>query len=295
MKQIMKMSAITVLSAFLITGLSGCEELDSFLNEYKSGNVSVDDGTGLDVYFLDVGQADSAYITCGGEAMMIDGGNKADSDYVVSFLKSHNTDELKYVFATHVHEDHVGGLAGALTQCDVQRVFCSKSSYSSKAFNDFKDKAEMRGADIEIPEPGDEYSLGSCTITVLAPYETSDEENDNSIVLKLEYGDTSFLFTGDAQNSEEKDMLSNCRRDLKADVLKVGHHGSETSTGYEFLREVMPDYAVISVGKDNSYGHPDDSVISRLQDEGASIYRTDENGIIKVHSDGKEISVECEK
>lgn len=295
MKQIMKIAAITVLSAALITGLSGCEELDSFLNEYNSSNVSVDDGTGLDVYFLDVGQADASYITCGGESMMIDGGNKADSDYVVSFLKSHNTDELKYVFATHVHEDHVGGLAGALTQCDVQRVFCSKSSYSSKAFNDFKDKAKMRGADVEIPEPGDKYSLGGCTITVLAPYETSDEENDNSIVLKLEYGDTSFLFTGDAENGEEKDMLSNCRRDLKSDVLKVGHHGSETSTGYEFLREVMPEYAVISVGKDNSYGHPDDSVISRLQDEGASIYRTDENGIIKVHSDGKEISVECEK
>ena len=289
MKRILTLCALVAASFFI----GGCDV--SYLSGYLDDREFTPDADGLNVYFLDVGQADSAYITCGGESMMIDGGNKADSDYIVSFLDDIGENDLKYVFGTHVHEDHIGGLAGALTQCSVERAFCSKTSYDSKAFSDFKEKAEDQGVELEVPEPGDEYILGGCSITVLGPDEIGDDENNNSIVLKLEYGDTSFLFTGDAESSEEKQLLEDWGSKLRSDVLKVGHHGSETSSSYSFLREVMPEYAIISVGKGNSYGHPDENTLSRLSDAGASIYRTDENGTIKVHSDGYQISVECEK
>ena len=226
--------------------------------------------------------------------MMIDGGNVGDSSYVVSFLKNHDTNHLKYVFGTHGHEDHIGGLAGALSQCTADNVFCSTDTYSSKAFKNFSAKADASSNGISVPSVGDTYSLGTAAITVLGPVEKSENENDNSIVLRLDYGDTSFLFTGDAEFDEEKSIIDSGAY-LDADVLKVGHHGSSTSSSYHFLREVMPDYAVISVGEDNKYGHPNEETLSRLADEGASVYRTDKSGIIHIFSDGKEISVSTEK
>lgn len=248
----------------------------------------------FEVHYIDVGQADSELILCDGKSMLIDGGNAADSNLIVSYLRDLSIDHLDYIVCTHAHEDHVGGLSGALHECTVDHVLCSTDDYSSKVFENFKNYTEAQGKTIEIPNPGDCFELGQCYVEIFGPQRDYGDLNNNSIVMKVTYGDTSFLFTGDAEREAELDIIDS-GYDLSADVLKVGHHGSSTSTSYVFLREVMPEYAVISCGKNNSYGHPHEETLSRLSDEGAVIYRTDESGHIVAVSDGENITFTTEK
>lgn len=244
----------------------------------------------LEVHYIDVGQADSALVLCGGQSMLIDGGNVADSSLVVSYLAGQGIEHLDYVVDTHAHEDHVGGLAGALAKYGADHVFAPVTEYETKAFESFLKYAD----DLIVPAPGDTWSVGEAAVTVLGPQKEYTDTNNTSIVLRVDFGETSFLFTGDAERVAEADMLeAGC--DLKADVLKVGHHGSSTSTSYPFLREVMPEYAVISTGENNDYGHPHEETMSRLRDAEATVYRTDMQGNIVATSDGKEISFAVEK
>ena len=247
----------------------------------------------FEVHFIDVGQADSALVLCDGQSMLIDGGNTEDSSLIYSYLKNKNVSHINYIIATHAHEDHVGGLAGALNYATVDTVYCPVKTYDSGAFKDFVKYVEKRNAEIKIPEVDTSFHLGSAKIEILACNSTSDT-NNSSIVLKITYGDTSFLFTADAEREAEQVIL-NAGYDLNATVLKVGHHGSENSTTYPFLREIMPEYAVISVGNDNSYGHPTDDALSRLRDAGVKVYRTDLQGHVICTSDGKTVSFTVEK
>ncbi len=252
----------------------------------------VPEGSSLQVHFIDVGQADCSLVLCDGDAMLIDGGNVADSDLVYAYLKEEGVKELDYIVCTHAHEDHVGGLAGALNYASASTALCPVEEYDSNAFRDFI--SYLGDTPITVPNPGDTYDLGSATFTILGPIADSDEPNNTSIVLRLEYGDTSFLFTGDAEYSEEQDIIESGAI-LESTVLKVGHHGSDTSSSYVFLREVMPEYAVISVGAGNSYGHPSESVLSRLNDLGAVTYRTDMQGTIICESDGNSVLFQVSK
>lgn len=262
----------------------------------SSSSAPAADGELLTVRFLDVGQADSALIRCGDDAMLIDGGNVADSSLVASVLQSEGLDTLDVVAATHAHEDHVGGLSGALNVCTAQRVIAPVTQYYSQAFSDFVRYTEAQGLSVEVPAAGDTFSLGGAQVTVLGPVREYDDTNNTSLVLRVDFGSTSFLFTGDMERNAEEDLLAHWGEDaLRADVLKTGHHGSDTSTSYPFLRAVMPQIAVISVGAGNSYGHPDDAVLSRLSDEGAAVYRTDECGDITVVSDGETLTVTTQK
>ena len=248
----------------------------------------------LRVDFIDVGQADSALIRCGGQAMLIDGGNAADSSLLVSYLKSQGVEHLDYMVCTHAHEDHVGGLSGPLNTSTVGRVFCPVTEYDSKAFSSFVKYTGAQGLELTVPAPGDTFALGGALVTVLGPVADYDNTNDTSIVLRVDFGETSFLFTGDMERTAEADLLeSGC--DLSATVLKVGHHGSETSTSYPFLREVMPQYGVISVGEGNPYGHPTEATLSRLYDAGVTVYRTDLQGTVTAVSDGKTVTFTTEK
>ena len=248
----------------------------------------------LRVDFIDVGQADSALIRCGGQAMLIDGGNAADSSLLVSYLKSQGVEHLDYMVCTHAHEDHVGGLSGPLNTSTVGRVFCPVTEYDSKAFSSFVKYTGAQGLEVTVPAPGDTFALGSALVTVLGPVADYDNTNDTSIVLRVDFGETSFLFTGDMERTAEADLLeAGCK--LDATVLKVGHHGSETSTSYPFLREVMPEYAVISVGEDNTYGHPTEAALSRLYDAGVTVYRTDRQGTVTAVSDGKSVTFTTKK
>lgn len=250
---------------------------------------SVPQDSTFSIRYLDVGQADSALVECDGHYMLIDGGNKADSNVIYSVLKSSGVQHLDLVVGTHGHEDHIGGLPGAYNYADVDLTLCPVTSYNSEAFVDFVKYA----GSLTVPSVGDQYKLGSANITILGVNGASDA-NNTSIVLKIVYGETAFLFAGDAEREAEQAIL-NSGADLSANVLKVGHHGSETSTTYPFLREIMPEYAIISVGKGNIYGHPTDDVLSRLWDAGAKIYRTDLQGDITVTSDGKTVFVSTAK
>ena len=243
----------------------------------------------LEVHYIDVGQADSALLLCGGESMLIDGGNVADSDLVVAYLADQGVEELDYVVCTHAHEDHVGGLAGALSQYPAGEVLSPVTEYDSQAFGNFLKYTQEQGLSLTVPEPGDTWTVGTAAVTVLGPVQDYDDTNNTSIVLRVDFGETSFLFTGDMERSAEEDLLESGAW-LEADVLKVGHHGSDTSTSYPFLREVDPDYAVISVGENNDYGHPSEDTLSRLRDDDVTVYRTDLQGAVVCTSDGTSLT-----
>lgn len=251
-------------------------------------------GENLTVHFLDVGQADSVLLECAGQFMLIDGGNVADSSYVVSYLENQGVKELELVVCTHAHEDHAGGLPGVLAVYPTAAVWAPTKTYDSKCFNDFLYYVNQQGLEIRIPNPGDTFALGKAAVTVLGPVTSYAETNNTSLVLSVQFGENRFLFTGDMERDAENDMLD-AGANVKADVLKVGHHGSETSTSYRFLYEVDPKYAVISVGRDNSYGHPHEEPMSRLHDADVTVYRTDELGAIVAVSDGKNITFSWEK
>ena len=185
-------------------------------------------------------------ILCDGEAMLIDGGEASQSSKIYAYLKAHGVDHLEYIVATHAHSDHVGGLSGALNYATVDTALCSVTEYDSDAFRNYVKYLGIQGVSISVPHAGDAFGLGSATVQVLGPQTDYEDPNDSSIVLKVIYGATSFLFTGDAERSAETDILE-AGYDLSATVLKIGHHGSDTSTTYPFLREIMPQYAVISV------------------------------------------------
>lgn len=243
----------------------------------------------LTIYFVDVGQADSTIITCDGEVLMIDGDNVADSQLIYSMLcNTLGIQHIDCMIATHPHEDNVGGLAAALNACSVDVLFTPVLDYDTKAFHSMMKYAQAQATEIKIPKPGDSFKIGSAEVVILGPLKQYRNTNDLSIVCKITYGHTSFLFGGDAEWEAEHDLVES-GIDLSANVLKVNHHGSETSTSYVFLREVMPTYAVISVGADKTNGHPSDEVLSRLEDAGAIVMRTDQMGTIKCVSDGQNI------
>ena len=229
----------------------------------------------LTVYFLDVGQADSAIIICDDKVLMIDGGNAADSQFIYSMLRNTlDIQTIDYMIASHPHEDHVGGLAAALNACFVG--------------------AEAQGTPVVIPMPGDTFEAGSAKVDILGPMWFSNNTNNMSLIVRITYGNVTFLFTGDAEREEEQDLVE-ADVPLQADVLKVSHHGSNSSSGDVFLGAVKPRYAVVSVGADNQYGHPAEEVLGRLIDAGAEIYRTDLQGTIICKTNGTYVEFRTEK
>ena len=247
------------------------------------------EGSTFSVHYIDVGQADAALVLCDNEAMLIDGGNAADSSLIYSYLQKLSLTHLTYIVCTHPHEDHVGGLAGALNFATVDHALAPVTSYDSRPYESFVKYLDEQGVSITVPSAGEVFELGSAMVEVLGPVKTSTDPNNLSIVLRIVYGNTSFLFTGDAEREEEQDILD-AGYILQSTVLKVGHHGSANSTTYPFLREVMPEYAVISVGADHSYGHPTEDTLSRLRDADVTVYRTDIQGNVICSSDGQTVS-----
>ena len=288
----MKHKLLSLLLLFSLL-LSGCTaSIDIAAGSPPPTTLS--DGETLTVHFLDVGQADAILLECGGEFLLIDGGNRDDGQLVVSYLEQMGVESLTAVVCTHAHEDHVGGLPSVLAVYPTGAVYAPTKTYSSNIFDDFLYYTDQQRLEVTIPDPGCQLWLGGTKLTVLGPVKSYAETNDTSIVLRADFGETSFLFTGDMETEAENDMLDYWNADptlFQADLLKVGHHGSNTSTGYRFLNEVDPEYGIISVGKDNSYGHPHEEPLSRLNQAGVTLFRTDELGHILATTDGETLTI----
>lgn len=248
----------------------------------------------MKVHYIDVGQADSILIQSpGNKVMLIDAGNNSDGTSVVSYLKSQGVNRIDVLIGTHPHEDHIGGMDNVVNSFDIGSIYMPRASSTSKTFEDLLNAIKGKGLKVTTAVGGISIDFDSGVKTdILAPNGTSyDDLNNYSSVIKMTFGNTSYLFTGDAENISEQEMLSK-GYNLQADVLKVGHHGSSYSTTSAFLKSVSPKYAVISVGKGNSYGHPSAETINRLNASNIQIYRTDEAGTIIITSDGKSISID---
>lgn len=246
------------------------------------------------IKYIDVGQGDSALVQCDGRYMLIDGGDNKQSSKIYTILKQDGIERLDFMIATHPDADHIGGLSGALNYATVDRCFCPVTSHDTKTFNSLVKYLNKQNKEIEVPKPGDEYVLGSAHITILGPLVKGSESNNDSIVLMIQYGNNRFLFTGDAEEEEENTILS-AWPDIKCDVLKVAHHGSKSSTSDYFLAGCRPEYAIISVGQGNEYGHPTQDVLNKLSALGTKTYRTDLQGDIIVTSDGTDIQITCKR
>ncbi len=246
----------------------------------------------LKVHFIDVGQADSILVQLpSGQNILIDGGNNDDGTLVVNYLKQQGVKRLDHVIRIHPHEDHIGGLDVTIRNFEVGKVYLPKVAHATKTFEDLLLAIKGKGLKVTQAKAGVKLDVGpGIEAVMLAPNSSSYEDlNNYSAVLKLTYGDTSFLFTGDAEAESENEMLA-AGYNLRADVLKVGHHGSSSSTTPAFLKAVLPKYAVISVGKDNEYGHPHSETLAKLSEAGVQVFRTDLQGTIVVTSDGRTIT-----
>lgn len=247
----------------------------------------------LRVHFLDVGQGDAILVQLpGGENILIDAGTNEAGPAVVQYLKQYAVVKLDYVIGTHPHEDHIGGLDQVIKIFPVGKVYLPRVTNNTASYRDLLLAIKNKGLKVTEARAGVSLPLGDGVQALfINPVKKNyDDLNDWSAVLRLTYGQTSFLFTGDAGSAAEEGILAS-RQPLRADVLKVAHHGSRTATGTAFLKAVAPAYAVISAGKGNDYGHPHAQTLQRLQQAGVKVYRTDRDGTITAVSDGKEVTM----
>ncbi|MCB2285730.1 MBL fold metallo-hydrolase [Clostridium algidicarnis] len=244
----------------------------------------------LKVHYIDVEQGDSTLIQIDDKNILIDAGPGIAKEKVVSYLKEAGVSKLDYVIATHPHEDHIGNMADIIDSFEIGEFIAPKAISTTKSFENMIKSLKAKNLQIKTPNAGDKISLGAAQLEIIAPNNNSYQYlNNYSIVTKLKYGNRSFIFTGDAESISEGEILAK-QLDLSADVLKVGHHGSKTSTTDQFLKAINPKYAVISVGKDNNYGHPDKEVLYKLANNNTDIFRTDKQGTIVAESDGNIIT-----
>jgi len=240
----------------------------------------------LNVHFLDVGQGLSIFAECDGKYLLYDGGDRETSDYVVAYLKNMGVETIEYLISSHYDADHISGLIGCLHVFDVENIISADYVHGSKLYESFVKKADDLGLTMQHPAVGQEFSFGGAKFVILAP-ETIDEEesNENSVAIKLIHGENTFVVTGDAEKNSEADMCAS-GLDLDCDVLVPGHHGSATATTWDFLMKTVPEYAVISCGEGNSYGHPHAETMEKLESMEVQVYRTDKQGWLSVVSNG---------
>jgi len=294
-------SSIIILALIFTLIFTGCSaSYKDTKNENQNNSVSdsrIIENSGLMVHFLDVGQADSILIqTPDGKNMLIDAGNRDDGDFVVGYLKKNKVKKIDVVIGTHPHEDHIGAMAQVIRSFDVDKIYLPNTINNTKTFEDMLLAIKGKGLKINRAKGGMEIPFSNdAKVMVLAPNgEKYEDLNNYSVVVKITYKNNSFLFAGDAEKTSEEEMIKK-GYDLHADVLKIGHHGSTSSTSQEFLKRVSPKYAVIMVGANNDYGHPHKKTLDLLKKNDIKIYRTDINGTIVMVSDGSSIKVYSER
>ena len=267
-----------------VNTVSDMGEQTNTQNEQQIEFVAQED---LLIDFIDVGQADSILIRNQDKVMLIDAGTNEAGKTVVNYLETLGITKIDYLIGTHPHEDHIGGLDDVINNFDIGQIYMPKIETTTKTFEDVLEAIENKNLTVTAPNKGDKIELGQAVGEFMTePILDKDNLNVSSLVLRLEFGNTSYLFMGDAEEENEETI-----RWPKTDVLKVGHHGSSTSSSESFLEQVQPKYAIIMVGKDNFYGLPKQETIDELNNMGCEIYRTDEDGTIRMTSDGNTIEI----
>ncbi|CDM68180.1 Metallo-beta-lactamase family protein [Clostridium bornimense] len=251
----------------------------------------------LKVYFLDVGQGDSIYIRVNDYDILIDAGSNSNVGHLMEQLEKKNIDDFEIVIATHPHEDHIGGMTEVFSRYDVKEFYMPPVVHTTQAFESMLNAIVKEGIKAKPIKEGTHLDLGSnATIDVYSPIDSVYEDlNDYSTIMKLTFGDTKLIFTGDAESYAEKEVVAKHSEDLKGEVLKFAHHGSRTSSTDEFIKAVSPKYGIICCGEDNNYGHPHKETVDTISKYDIDTYRTDKQGEIEVTSDGKNIFIKTEK
>ena len=267
---------------FSTFSLTGCTEMQTSTNQISSGQHSEHE---MIVHFIDVGQGLSILAQSDGETLLYDGGDQRHSDHVVAYLRAQGVQKIDYLISSHYDADHVSGLIDCLYAFEVENVIASNYEHDTNLYLSFIEGVDNRGLEIQYPAVGTTFSFGTGEFTILSAATSNTSSNENSVAIKLSNGNHSFLFTGDADHKTEAAMI-NAGLDLQADVLSLGHHGSATSTSCDFLCAVTPEYAVISSGLNNQYGHPDKDILDNLLAMEIDLFRSDIQGTVTVTSDG---------
>lgn len=293
MKRYKKIQKITIFIILFIAIIftSGCksENLKEVKNETQVKSYESDNKSQSEIHFIDTGNSDAILIKQGDKSALIDGGDNDDEGRVVEYLKKSGIKELEYVFATHPHADHIGGLDAVINSIPVKNVYVSNGDASTKTYKDFIEAIANKGLYPSVPLLNSEFDLGISKFKVLSVANT-DDPNNNSIVLEYINGNDKILLMGDAESEIESKINTE-----DVDLLKVGHHGSHSSTSKTFLDKISPEYAVIMVGKDNKYGHPHKETMEKLKQENIEVHRSDECGNIVVISTGDGLKIDCAK
>lgn len=280
---------VVIITVFLMLTLTACDS--STVNSPNSN-----ENKNVKIHYIDVGQGDSTLIQVRDKNILIDAGPRSSAEDLVKYLKDINIQKLDYVIATHPHEDHIGGMVSIIKTFKIGEFYAPKKTATTKTFENMIKELQNKKLKIQVAKAGNEISLNSNSkLEFLAPNNSDYEEiNDYSAVTKLTYENNSFIFMGDAERLSEKEILQK-GSNVKAQVIKLGHHGSSTSSSKEFLDKVDPKYAIISCGKNNDYGHPHKETINELKNRNIKYFRTDTNGTIVLYSDGKNIEFKNNK
>lgn len=276
------------------TSVVNSEKKDNLLQNNNNINNENDNLRNMKVHYIDVEEGDSIFIELPNEkAMLIDAGEAVEGKKVINYIKQLGYSNIDYVVGTHPHTDHIGGLAQVINGFDVGKIYMPKVISTSKTYEKLLNTISMKGLKIQTAKAGvNIINENNLLIDIIAPNNDSYSDlNNYSVVIKITYQNRKFIFMGDAETISENEMLT----DVTADVVKVGHHGSNTSSGQNFVDRVNAKYAIISVGSDNNYNHPNMNIVNRWENSGAKVYRTDLSGTIIAITDGNALSIETEK
>ena len=280
-KEDIKYYLIALAIVLLISAFS--EKGNTATNDFGSNSET------MQVHFLDVEQGLSILVQLGDDVLIYDGGERHKSSFVVAYLEDLGITEIDYLISSHYDSDHVSGLIGCLNAFEVKNVIGSNYEHNSSLYTSFMNAVENEGLEMQYPEVGTEIAFGDAVITILSPKEIGKDSNANSVAIKLSYGESDFIFTGDADYGSERDMVAS-GIDLDCEVLSLAHHGSSSGNSSLFLEKTNPEVAVISCGKGNNYGHPHVEVVELLEAMEIDLFRSDVQGTVIATTDGKNIT-----